>query len=185
MNSGDRLIFPSMPFRIRESFCGSLSCVAWSRKSSPPEIPSPWIAGGVTTLMRASGAAAVIARILPTIASSFFSGVFLLDHSSSAKMTEPTFSPESPAKLKPAMLMTDRTPGICRNCGTSLFNSASVRPWVAPSGSWTSANTAPWSSSGTNDDGVIFMIATESPTTRAKSPTVTMVRRAIHIAPLT
>ena len=119
------------------------------------------------------------------MASRRISGVFLLDQSSSAKMTEPTFSPESPAKLKPEMLMTDRTPGIRRNCGTSLFNSASVRPWVAPSGSWTSAKTAPWSSSGTKDEGVTFMIARDAPITRPNNPSVTSVRRAIHIAPFT
>ena len=58
------------------------------------------------------------------------------------------------SRLKPTTEVTLATPGVLRAISSTRFTTASVRLTEAPSGNWTSANTAPWSSDGRKPVGV-------------------------------
>ena len=57
-------------------------------------------------------------------------------------------------RLKPTTEVTLATPGVLRAISSTRLTTASVRLTDAPSGSCTSANTAPWSSDGRKPVGV-------------------------------
>ena len=126
-----------------------------SRMSSPEALPSPEMAGGVKTLICASGYFAAIARIFDTIELSDISGALRSSHGRSGKNIVATFSPFPPMKLAPSMETALSSPGIFLISSVIGSTTSLVRDCEAPSGSCTVVKTMPWSSSGMNSVGSV------------------------------
>ena len=157
MVSGDSISLRAMSLACMDTSCGDTSPMAHRLNCAPPTMPRPMMAGGVKNVSCAEGMEAPMPCSFRCRLPMDKSLLLRLSQCSSCMKPMPVFSAMPDSIEKPETQKTDLMPGMPLTLLRKSRRTLPVRAWEAPMGNSMFMMMTPLSSSGRNEEAVLWL----------------------------